>query len=379
MYSQLSDFQKLSIRSDYWSGMPVTDICKKYGISKTTAYFWISPTKHKDHYMKVNGKDIIVQKEYCDNQRKMDRYKKIVSILEDANCNAESPLEDRLSEFIRLSPVYGINVTLDALHISKGTYHNRIKCGHNPTSYEKHHQEISHAVQLVFDESKQCYGADKILAVLQKRGYHTSKKYILSIMHELGLQSVRVHSKKDYRRLNKINKVKRKFDTSEPNKIWVSDITQFLVKDYYYYICTIMDLYSRKIVGYKISTNASTQLATSTFRKAFKNRGCPAGLMFHSDNGGQYTSRAFRSLLVNCNVEQSFSRPHTPIDNAVAESFFANLKREEIYRHEYRSEREFRDRIDKYINNYNRSRPHRHNNYKSPDEKEAVYYAIKPE
>jgi transposase InsO family protein len=87
-----------------------------------------------------------------------------------------------------------------------------------------------------------------------------------------------------------------------------------------------MDLYSRKIVGYKISTNASTQLATSTFRKAFKDRGCPAGLMFHSDIGGQYTSRAFRSLLVNCDVDQSFSRPHTPIDNAVAESFFANLK-----------------------------------------------------
>lgn len=183
--------------------MPVTDICKKNGISKTTAYFWISPTRHKDHNLNVNGKNIIIQKDYCDNQRKMDRYKKIVSILEDANCNAESPLEDRLSEFVRLSPVYGINVTLDALHISKGTYHNRIKCGHNPTSYEKHHQIISHAVQLVFDESKQCYGADKILAVLQKRGYHTSKKYILSIMHELGLQSVRVHSKKDYRRLKK--------------------------------------------------------------------------------------------------------------------------------------------------------------------------------
>ena len=67
MYSQLSDFQKLSIRSDYWSGMPVTDICKKYGISKTTAYFWISPTRHKDHYIKVNGTDIIIQKDYCDN------------------------------------------------------------------------------------------------------------------------------------------------------------------------------------------------------------------------------------------------------------------------------------------------------------------------
>lgn len=84
-------------------------------------------------------------------------------------------------------------------------------------------------------------------------------------------------------------------------------------------------------------------------------------------------------MLVNCAVDQSFSRPHTPIDNAVAESFFANLKREEIYRHDYRSEREFRDRIDKYINNYNNSRPHRHNNYKSPDEKEAAYYARKSE
>ena len=94
-----------------------------------------------------------------------------------------------------------------------------------------------------------------------------------------------------------------------------------------------MDLYSRKIVGYKISPNASTQILTSSFKEAFQDRNRPEGLLFHSDQGSQYISRAFRGLLASYSVDQSFSRAGTPIDNAVNESFFSNLKREEIYSH----------------------------------------------
>ena len=350
MYSKLNDSQILSMRSAYWSGTPVKELCKIYGISESTAYFWIAPGKYKEYAADL-GMEIMIHKEFCDTQRSMQKLRKIVNILNDANCNSESPLEERLSEFVRLSPIYGINATLEALHISKGTYHNRIVCEHTPTSYELHHKTISDAVQLIFDESEQCYGSDKILAVLNRQGYHTSKKYVLSIMHELGLESIRIHSKKDYYALHRKNKVKRQFDVSAPNTVWVSDITKFKVKGIYYNVCVVMDLFSRKIVGYKISPNASTQIVTSCFKMAFKERGFPNNLLFHSDQGCQYTSRAFRRLLASCSVNQSFSHTGTPIDNAVNESFFSNLKREEIYRHDYRSEREFKKRIANYIMN----------------------------
>ena len=378
MYSKLSDQQKLSMRAEYWSGIPVSEICKNYEISESTAYFWIAPNRFKEYSADL-GMEIIIRKEFCDTQRSIKRLNTIVEVLREATCNAESPLEERLSEFIRLSPVYGKNVTLEALNISKGTYHNRVVCEHEPTCYELHHQKISDAIQRVFDESEQCYGADKILAVLKQEGYHTSKKYVLSVMHELGLQSIRVHSKKDYLALHRKNKVNRQFNVCAPNTVWVSDITTFKVKGIYYYICVVIDLYSRKIIGYKISPNASTQIVTTSFKMAFQNRNRPSGLLFHSDQGAQYTSKAFRKLLINCGVEQSFSHTGTPIDNAVNESFFRNLKSEELYRHDYRSEREFKTRVVRYIENYNQKRPHSHNNYRTPDEKESEYFGNIPE
>ena len=100
----------------------------------------------------------------------------------------------------------------------------------------------------------------------------------------------------------------------------------------------ILDLYSRKVIGYRVSQNASTNLVTATFRKAFKDRGNPEGLIFHSDRGKQYISKTFTALLEQRGVEESFSASGRTHDNAVAETFFATFKKEEAYRREYTSE-----------------------------------------
>ena len=190
----------------------------------------------------------------------------------------------------------------------------------------------------------------------------------------MGIESISIRSKKDWRELSKKkNVVQRQFHAEAPNIIWVSDVTCFKVNDHYLYVCMILDLFSRKIVAYRISMRNSTQLITTTFRSAFSNRGEPKGLIFHSDRGSQYTSAAFRKLLISCGVTQSFSQSGRPHDNAVAEAFFSLLKREEIYRRYYRSDRDFRNSIDRYMNFYNTERPHRHNNFKSPDGYEQDY------
>ncbi|MFR7956860.1 MAG: transposase [[Clostridium] leptum] len=106
--------------------------------------------------------------------------------------------------------------------------------------------------------------------------------------------------------------------------MWVSDITAFKFGDKYYYLCAIIDLFSRKIISYRISQNSSTQLLTKTFKQAYSERKPERRLMFHSDRGTQYMSYTFVHLLEDFGVKQSFSRTARPHDNAVRRSVFLN-------------------------------------------------------
>lgn len=141
-----------------------------------------------------------------------------------------------------------------------------------------------------FDDSEQRYGAEKIRRVLAASGICISKRRVAAIMRELGLHSVRVDAKKLHKRrqqLKKENLLKREFSASHPNQVWVSDITYFKVKSYWVYFCEIIDVHSRKIVGWRVPKNASTHLVTKTFKAACLERGRPNGLTFHSDRGSQ--------------------------------------------------------------------------------------------
>ena len=120
------------------------------------------------------------------------------------------------------------------------------------------------------------------------------------------------------------NFLQQQFHTGQPNQIWVSDITAFKFGDKYYYLCAIIDLFSRKIISYRISQNSSTQLLTKTFKQAYSERKPERGLMFHSDRGTQYMSYTFVHLLEDFGVKQSFSRTARPHDKAVRRSFFLN-------------------------------------------------------
>lgn len=108
-----------------------------------------------------------------------------------------------------------------------------------------------------------------------------------------------------------------------PNEVWAGDITQFPYNEKIFYRSTIIDLYARKVVAYKMSERGSTHLVKMTFKAAYESRNPEGKFMFHSDRGGQYVSQAFRSYLLSLGVEQSASRPHVPYDNSVIESFFS--------------------------------------------------------
>ena len=136
-----------------------------------------------------------------------------------------------------------------------------------------------------------------------------------------------------------------------------------------------MDLFSRKVVSWHLSSKADTNLVITTFRKAYENRNAPYGLMFHSDRGVQYSALAFRQLLDSLNVVQSFSKKGYPFDNAVCECFFKYLKLEETNRKTYHTFDELHRSIFEYIEGfYNSRRPHGSLGYLTPNEMESAYW-----
>lgn len=197
--------------------------------------------------------------------------------------------------------------------------------------------------------------------------------------NEMNITSIRSDDKRIYNQLNKPKKkdmLEMNFTAKAPNQVRTSDITYFKYQNQTYYICVIVDLYSRMALACKISKKQSTQLITSAFKTAYEKRKPTDALIFHSDRGSQYTSYAFQKLLKTYLVTQSFSPSGKPCHNAVMESFFSSMKKEEMYRTDYHSESELKERIQKYIEFYNTERPHSTLNYKTPKIYEQMYYDL---
>ena len=186
-------------------------------------------------------------------------------------------------------------------------------------------------IEQIFRESNQRFGRKPIHHKLSEMGYHVSEKRIARIMKELGLEVAKPMYKAEHQkplpRAYFKNLLSRQFDQPAQNLIWISDITYEKVSDQYYYICVILDLFSRKVLSYRISNTIDTALSLTTFDDAFQQRQQPNNLMFYSDQGSQYTAFVFRQHLRELKVKQSFSTPGNPYDNAVCESFFHTQKK----------------------------------------------------
>lgn len=170
------------------------------------------------------------------------------------------------------------------------------------------------------------------------------------------------------------NHLNQEFNQDAPNIVWASDFTYVKICGIWLYLCIVMDLFSRKIIGWHISNKHNVDLTINAFKKAFVNRSPSYGLIFHSDQGSEYTAFSFRKLLDECNVVQSFSKKGYPYDNACCESFFKYLKKNRIYRTTYKSIEDFKLDMFEYIENiYNNKLPHSSIGYKTPNELEAEY------
>ena len=371
MYNKYTDFDKQLVVNHYRSGLPIANIVSETKIPRSTVYAWIRKAAEQD-----DKKKKVSLKSYHLLENQVVRLKGIIEILKKVGCTATDPLTVKLPALEELQGQYSVHMLCEALDVPRGTYYNYIfRNKRTNTWYAKRREELRLEIQRIYDDSNQIFGAKKICAVMKENGIRISDEMVSELMQEMGLISIRQDAKdlydKEQRRFK--NHLNQQFTVTRPNEVWVSDVTYFRFNDRSYYICAILDLFARMVSGYRIGKANSTQLVRSTFQMAYHDRQPVEPLIFHTDRGSNYHSKTFCNLLKSLGVTQSFSRAHIPYDNSVMESFFSNLKREELYRTKYRSEKEFRAAVDKYMIFYNEQRPHAKNGYKTPLKKELDF------
>jgi len=230
----------------------------------------------------------------------------------------------------------------------------------------------------IYDGSHQTYGAVRINDELrEEHQVHVGRKRVARLMRELRLQGVSRRGKKprttipDEKAPPAADLVERRFVADRPNALWLADITYVDTREGYLFLAVVMDMWSRKIVGWSMRNDLKAELVVDALAMAITRRRPPAGVVHHSDRGSQYTSLALGKTLTQSGLLQSVSRRGRPGDNAACESVISTLKQEWIKRHSYQSRDQARLSIFRYIETfYNPRRRHSALGGISPDEYE---------
>ena len=259
MNQKHNDSEKLTVINRYNKGDLVTTISADTGIPRSTIYSWIKTSKECN-----SSKNEISAKNFRHLENKVARLEGIIEIIKKADCCMSDPLEVKLPALEKLHGQYSVHMLCEALDVPRGTFYNflfRNKRTH--TWYAKRREELRLKIQQIYDDNNQIFGAGKISAVMKNEGYRISEEMVRELMRDMGLISVRQDSKnlydKEQRKFK--NYLNRQFTTTRPNEVWVSDITYFRLNNKNYFICVVLDLFSRMVVGHKIGKVNSTQLA----------------------------------------------------------------------------------------------------------------------
>jgi putative transposase len=258
-----------------------------------------------------------------------------------------------------------------ALRVSRSGYYAWWK---KPVSKrEKENEQLVAKIKEIHERSRNTYGSPRVHAELRERGYRIGHNRVARLMREHQIRSkvkkkfkVTTHSKHGLPVADNLLK-RGDIQVHRQNQVWVSDITYIRSREGWLYLCIIMDLYSRSIVGWSMEERLTKELVLKSLHMACMRREPERGIIFHSDRGSQYASKDFRALIAGKGFVASMSGKGNCYDNAYAESFFHTMKVEEVYGNIYRSRQEAKLSIFEYIEVfYNRFRKHSQLGYQSP-------------
>jgi transposase InsO family protein len=271
--------------------------------------------------------------------------------------------------------VRNVKKTCTLLSVSRSAFYQSAR--NEPSAHEQRDIELEERIEAIHEGSRRTYGAPRVHQHLRRDGIRTARKRVARLMARRGLAGRhRRRFKKttiaDERAVAAPDLVKRSFAAGQVlNGAWVGDITYLRTWEGWAYLATVIDLGSRRVVGFAVADHMRSSLVEEAIEMAVLSRRPAAGLIFHSDRGSQYTSASFRNLLERNGIRQSLSRPRQCWDNAVAESFFSTLKTELVYRQPMTTRAAARQAVFEYIEIfYNRQRLHSALGYRSPAEYE---------
>ncbi len=267
---------------------------------------------------------------------------------------------------------YPVALMCRVLHVSRSGYY--AWCKRPAAERRRQDQRLTLEVAAIHAESRGRYGSPRVHAELRDRGQRIARKRVARLMRTAGLRArvrrrFRCTTDSKHGMPIKGNLLARRFAMSAPNAGWVSDITYLWTFEGWLYLAIVLDLFSRRVVGWALSERLERGVALDALGMALKGRRPAGGMLHHSDRGSQYASQEYQQLLAAHGILSSMSRSGNCWDNAVAESFFATLKLELVYETQWRTREEARSALFEYLELfYNRQRRHSALGYLSPNQ-----------
>ena len=265
------------------------------------------------------------------------------------------------------------------MKVSRSSYYEWLS--HPTYNRVKQDEELTGMIKIIFQEGRNIYGARRIKKKLAQRNIIASRCRIIRLMKEANLicrtqSKFKATTDSNHNKPVAPNLLARQFEVSQANCYWVGDITYIATEEGWLYLATVLDLYSRKVVGWSMNNRMKADLVNNALLMAIWQRKPGADLVWHTDRGSQYASDSHIKIIKQHHIVQSMSRKGNCWDNAVAKSFFRTLKTELTYQCKFKTREEGRHVIFEYIEVfYNRIRIHSANDYLSPTEYELIQKA----
>ena len=274
---------------------------------------------------------------------------------------------------------YPVRIMCRVLQVSPSGYYRW--CKQLPSQRAVQNQQLLGHIQLVHEQRRHIYGSPKIVQALRQQGVCCGRNRVMRLMRQAGLASKRPRcftrtTQRNPQHRYAPNQLQQHFATTAPNQVWLSDITSIATQAGWLYLATVLDLYSRRIVGWAMAAHMTDALPQQALQMALRKRRPQAHtLLLHSDRGSQFTSTAFQQLLADHHITVSMSGTGNCYDNAPMESFFAQLKTEWVYHCRYPTRQAAMTSLFAYIEGfYNTHRLHGALGYRSPAQFEAAFF-----
>jgi transposase InsO family protein len=291
------------------------------------------------------------------------------------------PGRERVYRFIsHESQNFPVRTLCRVCRVSRSAYYAWSARGQGPDQATLEEAHLANGVYDQWIKSRRRYGAPRLRAALCRRGVQVSKKRVATLMAMLGISGKSGRKKirttvRDRTKTPAADLVERDFTAAAPDELHVGDITYIPTDEGFVFVASVLDVFSRRLIGWSIADHLRTELCLDALRAAAATRGCVrfAGTVFHSDHGCQYTSELFNHACRDLGITQSMGTVGDSYDNALAESFWASLKRELIDDAHFTSKKEARTAVFEWLVWYNRERLHSSLDYMSPEEFEQAW------